>query len=156
MKGSLKNNGAYFKSTDLELSLPLTIFLVCDGFDLLLGPVLMAWIQTGKDPESLGIAHEVTPYLLFQAFLTYEKNPSLADYNTFVVSMKGTSVQFVRASCSNSYLRDLVDRKAPQSSLDLHFSKPYDLLEQDYRKEFVRVFIGLVNYLHELLNFVDN
>lgn len=88
----------------------------------MLGPVLMAWIQTGKDPESLGIAHEVTPYLLFQAFLKYEKNPSLADYNTFVVSMKGTSVQFVRASCSNSYLRDLVDRKAPQSSLDLHFS----------------------------------
>lgn len=47
----------------------------------------------------------------FQVFLKYELNPTLNDYNAFVVSMKGTTIQLVRASCSNSYLRDLVERK---------------------------------------------
>lgn len=115
----------------------------------------MAWIQAGKDPECLGIAHEVTPYLLFQVFLAYEKNPSLAHYNTFVVSMKGTTIQFVRASCSNSHLKDLADGKAPGSSLGIYFSEPYDLLEQKDRREFVRAFIGLVNYLYDILDIFD-
>ena len=108
------------------------------------------------EQECLGIAHEVTPYLLFQAFLAYKKNPSLGDYNTFFVSMKGTVVQFVRASCFNSYLRDLANHKAPGSSLGLYFSEPYDLLEQKDRREFVKVFIGLVNYLYGLLDIFDS
>ncbi|ODM21654.1 hypothetical protein SI65_02498 [Aspergillus cristatus] len=130
---SLRNDGAFFRRTDQESSLPLTIYL------------------TGKAPGCLGIAHEVAPYLLFQAFFQYEQNPTLDDYNAFVVSMKGTTIQFVRASCSNSYLRDLVERKAPGSPLGVCFSEHYDLLEQKDRKEFVRIFIGLICYLYGLL-----
>lgn len=75
VKGSLRNGGAYFGRTDQESSLPLTIFLA------------------GKGPECLGIAHEVVPHLLFQTFLAYEQKSALGDYNTFVVSMKGTTLQ---------------------------------------------------------------
>ena len=78
------------------------------------------------------------------------------EYNTFVVSMKGTIIQFVRASCSNSYLQDLAYRKGPGSLLELYFSDPYDLLEQEDRKEFVRIFVGLVNYLYDLLDILDS
>lgn len=42
------------------------------------------------------------------------------------------------------------------TSLQLYFSEPYDLLEQKDRKEFVRMFIGLICNLYELLETNDD
>lgn len=45
----------------------------------------------------------------------------------------------------------MVERKAPGSPLGVCFSEHYDLLEQKDRKEFVRIFVGLICYLYGLL-----
>lgn len=62
-------------------------------------------------------------------------------YTAFVVSMKGTSFQFIRGVCSRSYLRDLVDRRVKSEPLRLLYrSGLYELLEQEDPREFVRIF----------------
>lgn len=61
----------------------------------------------------------IVPYLLLQAFSTYEQSSTLGDYNAFVASMKGTTLQFVRGLCSHSYIRNLVDQEAANTFLQL-------------------------------------
>ena len=92
-------------------------------------------MQARKGPEIQSAAHEVAPYLLFQVLLAYERNPDLENFTASVVSMKGTSVQFVKANCSGFYIQDLKSRGVPRTSLEIYFSEPYDLVEQDGRKE---------------------
>lgn len=98
----------------------------------------------------------IVPYLLLQAFSTYEQSSTLGDYNAFVASMKGTTLQFVRGLCSHSYIRNLVDQEAANTFLQLCLSEPYDRPEQKDRKGFVRMFIGLIRYLYELLKVNDD
>ena len=93
------------------------------------------------------------PLQLFRVFFSkaYEHKPSLDEYTTFVVGVKGNTYQFVRATCSRSYIEDLVNRKAPGSPVHVYFSEPFDLLEQNDRREFSKIFIGLLNCMHDLL-----
>lgn len=99
----------------------------------------------------LGTALEVTPYLLIQIILKYEREPALDSYTAFVLIMKETTVQVVKATCSNAYIQDLISSKVPEDPLELWFSVPYDLLEQGDRKEFLRLHIGLVRSLYDML-----
>lgn len=87
------------------------------------------------------------PYLLFQAILKFERNPTLESHSAFVVSMKGTMLQLNKGVVSQNYLEDLICYKVPSDSLSLLRSGPYDLLEQDDRRDFVRVFLGLMQNL---------
>lgn len=84
--------------------------------------------------------------------LGHEQNPDLENYTAFVVGMKGTFVQFVKGDFPSSYIQDLVNRRYPGSSLELGFSQPYDLLEQEDRGELVRVIIGLFQCLYGLMD----
>lgn len=102
-------------------------------------------------PEPLGTAPEVMPYLLIQIVLKYERKPTLKSYTAFVVIMKETTVQVVKAICSDSYIRDLINRRVPKDPLQLRFSMPYDLLEQEDRKEFLRIHFGLIRFLYDTL-----
>ena len=84
------------------------------------------------------------PYLLFQTILKYERSPTLISHIAFVVSMKGTTLQFNKAVVSREYLKDLISQKVPDDTLNLLRSEPYELLEQDSRRECVRGFLGLM------------
>ena len=64
--------------------------------------------------------------------------------------MKGTNVQFFKATCSKLYIQDLTSNLVPRTPLEVHFSKPYDLVEQDGRREFVRIYLGLIEYLYDV------
>lgn len=108
-------------------------------------------MQAGKGPNPLSEPPVVVSSLLFQAILAYEHRPALDEYTTFVVGVKGNTYQFIGATCSRLYIEDLVNRKAPGSPVDVYFSEPFDLLEQDDRREFSKIFIGLLNCMHNLL-----
>lgn len=76
----------------------------------------------------------------------------MESYTAFVVIMKETTIQIVKAICSNSYIKDLVNRRVPKDPLELQFSIPYDLLEQEDRKEFVRIHLALIRFLYDMLD----
>ena len=103
-----------------------------------------------KDPENQSAAHEVVPYLLFQVLLVHERNPYLGNYTALVVCMKGTNVQFLKATCSKLYIQDLISNLVPRTPLEIHFSEPYDLVEQDGRREFVRIYLGVIECLYDV------
>lgn len=84
------------------------------------------------------------PYLLFQAILKYERNPTLESHTVFVVGMKRTVLQFNKSEVSREYLKDLINRKVPCDPFVLLRSDQYELLEQNDRKECVRGFLGLI------------
>lgn len=70
------------------------------------------------------------PYLFLQAISKYEHNP-ISDFHTmFVVSMKGTNLQFNKGVFSREYLTDLISHKVPRDSFMLLRSSLYELLEQ--------------------------
>lgn len=84
------------------------------------------------------------PYLLIQAILRHERDSSLESHTVFVVSMKGTSLQFNKGVISREYLTDLISHRVPRDSFKLFRSGLYDLLEQKGRKESARGFFGLI------------
>lgn len=69
--------------------------------------------------------------------------------------MKGTTLQFNKAEISREYLRDLISRKVPSDSLTLLRSDPYELLEQDDRRECVRAFLGLMENIRTQLDLYE-
>lgn len=83
--------------------------------------------------------------------LQHERKPSLESYTAFVVIMKETTVQVAKAICSSSYIQDLINRRVPADPLELQFSLPHDLLEQKDRKEFLRIHLGLIGSLYDML-----
>ena len=94
----------------------------------------------------------MTPYLLIQMALAFEWNPDLDNYTTFVVSMRGSTFQFIRSTCPALYIKDILSSRAPRAPLELYFSGPYDLMEQEDRKEFLRIYLGLIGCLNNLLD----
>ena len=66
--------------------------------------------------------------------------------------MRGSTFQFIRSTCSALYIKNLFSGRAPGHSLEMYFSGPYDLMEQEDRKEFVRIYLGLLGYLNSLLD----
>lgn len=72
--------------------------------------------------------------------------------------MKKTTVQAVKAICSNSlssYIRDLINRRVPKDPLELRFSILYDLLEQEGRTEFLRIHLELIRFLYDMLEIYE-
>ncbi|KAK2767444.1 hypothetical protein FQN54_003600 [Arachnomyces sp. PD_36] len=106
---------------------------------------MMASGRTG--PDLICSPEQIVPYLLFQAILKYERSPTLDSHTAFVVSMKGTSLQFNKAEVSREYLKDLISQKVPRDTLTLLRSELYDMMEQDSRREFVRGFSGMVRHM---------
>lgn len=84
--------------------------------------------------------------------LAYEQNPDLGNYSAFVVSMRGPTFQFIKSTCPALYIKDLFSGRAPSVPLKMYFSGPYDLMEQEDRKEFVRIYLGLLGRLNDLLD----
>lgn len=85
------------------------------------------------------------------------RNPDLEklqNYTAAVVRIKGKSVQFIKAICSGFYIYPGFNKKPRSSrnptSLEIYFSKPCDLVEQDGRKGSMRVYLGLIQSLHDL------
>ena len=76
----------------------------------------------------------------------------MQNYTAFVVGMKGSIIQFVKGDFPRSYIQDLINRQTPTSSLEIGFSQSYDLLEQEDRRELIRVFIGLFQCLYDLVD----
>ena len=95
------------------------------------------------------------PYLLLQIILAYEKNPALSVYTAFVITLKGPTSQFITASCSVSYIHDMVSTRMPGTSLEVKFSLPYNLLEPEDRHEFMKLYYGLLQYLYDKLRNYD-
>ena len=95
------------------------------------------------------------PYLLFQAILKYERNPTLESHTVFVVSMKRSTLQFNKSEVSREYLKDLIDQKGPRDSFVLLRSDSYELLEQNDRKECVRGFLGLMQNVRSQLDLYE-
>jgi hypothetical protein len=91
------------------------------------------------------------PYLLLQAILKYERNPDLDSHTTFVVSMKGTTLQFHKGLISRNYLKDLIDQKVPSDYFTLLSSEPLDLFEKYGRRECLRMWFGLTRELQTQL-----
>ena len=107
--------------------------------------------QYGKGLEGPSTAVEEVPYLIFQAILFYEQNSTLDNYAAFVGCMNGTTFQFAKGVFSHSYLHDLINHQVPSDSLKIYRSQPYELLEQEDRKEFVKIYIGLFQCISNLL-----
>ena len=82
--------------------------------------------------------------------LAHERNPDLGNYTSLVACMKGPNVQFFKATCSKLYIQDLTSNIVPRTPLEIHFSEPYDLVEQDGRREFVRIYLGLIECLYNV------
>ena len=61
-------------------------------------------------------------------------------------------MQVAKGICSKSYIRDLISSKVPEDPLGLRLSVPYDLMEQEDRKEFLRLHIGIVRSLYDMLD----
>ena len=97
----------------------------------------------------------MTPYLLLQLILVYERNSTLDSYAAFAVTMKGTTIQFVKANRSVSYVHDLIDHRTPRTPLMLAFSRPYDLLRQEDREEFMEVYYGIFKCLYARLKICE-
>lgn len=111
----------------MKRSLPLIMSMVWPLF--LLGYLLIDYYRPEK-VKNTSAAHEVTPYLLLQVILAYERNAGLGNYTAFVVTMEGTAVQSVKANFSVSYVHDLIGHRTPRTSLELGFSRPYNLLRR--------------------------
>ncbi|PGH34134.1 hypothetical protein GX50_03002 [[Emmonsia] crescens] len=135
IRGKFTGVGTYYRP--LDKGLPFTIFV------------------GRKGPDRLCSAEEVVPYLLLQAILKYERNPTLDSHTAFVVSMKGTTLQFNKGAVSREYLKDLIRRKVPSDPLMFLRSDPYELLEQDGRRECVRGFLGLIRNIHTQLELYE-
>ncbi|PGH11574.1 hypothetical protein AJ79_04832 [Helicocarpus griseus UAMH5409] len=101
-----------------------------------------------KDPRGqICSAEEIVPYLLFQAILEHERRSLEVSHNTFVVSMRGATLQFNKGVISRTYAEDLLHRKVPSEPLRLLRSNTYNLLEQDGRRECSKAWLGLVRNL---------
>ncbi|KAK2810540.1 hypothetical protein FQN50_002797 [Emmonsiellopsis sp. PD_5] len=94
--------------------------------------------------DQLCSLEDIVPYILFQAILKHERDPSIKSHGVFVVSMKGTTFQFNKGVVSKAYLEDLLLYQVPGEPLTILRSGPYNLIEQDGRREYVRAMLGLI------------
>ncbi|KAK2789955.1 hypothetical protein FQN52_005763 [Onygenales sp. PD_12] len=112
----------------LHLDLPLAIFVG----------------RSKGTQDQLCSLKDIVPYILFQAILKHERDPSIESHGILVVSMKGTTFQFNKGVVSKPYLEDLLLHKVPSDPLTILRSGPYNLIEQDGRREYVRAMLGLI------------
>lgn len=66
-----------------------------------------------------------------------------------MVTVDQTVLRVGRIVASQSYLRSLCTRNPLTDELFYYRSKPFELLERDDRREFLRVMLGVVRYLAE-------
>lgn len=121
----------------------------CFCVGIYLHVVLMTMDQRRRRNPSA--ASQVPPYLLLQVILAYERNSAQDNYTAFVVIMKATTVHFAKASCSVSYIHDLIGHRTPRTPFELVYSQPYDLLQQEDRRAFITVYYGLLQCLYARL-----
>ncbi|KAK2806538.1 hypothetical protein FQN51_006504 [Onygenales sp. PD_10] len=126
IRGELNNIGVYYKYTDLDL--PLAIFVG----------------RSKGTQDQLCSLKDIVPYILFQAILKHERDTSIESHGILVVSMKGTTFQFNKGVVSKPYLEDLLLHKVPSDPLTILRSGPYNLIEQDGRREYVKAMLGLI------------
>jgi hypothetical protein len=86
------------------------------------------------------------PFGLFLAFAAFDRNPSLAEYISFVFNLRRTSVQVTKIVAAGSYLRALCEGRELSEHLRIYRSAECDLVERDGRKEFLTLFLGVVKH----------
>lgn len=96
------------------------------------------------------IARHIVPQALLQAILAYNQNPHLDHYSGFVVSADQAVLQVSRVVASRTYMKNLCEGKPSRGGdLVLYHSNPMDLLEQDGRRQFLRLIMGLLRFLRK-------
>ncbi|KAF3481403.1 uncharacterized protein GIQ15_04162 [Arthroderma uncinatum] len=97
VRGKLTGVGTYHRTADKGL--PFTVFVGTKG------------------AYPLCTTEEVVPYLLLQAILKYNRNPTLETYHGFVVGVKGSTLQFNKGAVSREYLEGLIRTTSPSRTV---------------------------------------
>lgn len=98
------------------------------------------------EPENVQLTRCIVPQLLVQANIAYYDDPSLDGYTTFVIGVSGLTVTIIRAMVSRDYIRSIHSGHPVLGDLPIYCSQPYDLTDVATRKEFLKVFLGIMRY----------
>ncbi|PGH18984.1 hypothetical protein AJ79_00017 [Helicocarpus griseus UAMH5409] len=93
------------------------------------------------------IARYEVPQCLIQAVRAYSRNPYLNAYTAFVVVLNGTRAHVSRATFSRAYIHGLYEAYSVNEEMQLSRSESFELLDQDGRREFMRLLIGVLRYV---------
>lgn len=79
--------------------------------------------------------------------LAYSYNQNLDQYTGFVVNLDRTVIHVGRSVVSQGYIRDLCKNGTSSDDMAFYRSASFELLEQEGRREFMRVLLGIFRYL---------
>jgi hypothetical protein len=147
IKNSLKCEGLFMADGQLGKGpVPLTTFSVCLA-SLFIKQVLIRQPQTmNQENPTYDLADNVRQFLV-QAILMYEQNSSADSYTAYTLRINGTTLQLSMAAITHLYLEEISRGKPLNDSCCISYSKPYDLLERDARRDALKLAIGLINLL---------
>lgn len=106
-------------------------------------------VDSKSKPDHETLAQYEIPQALLQIILAYSHNQHLEQYTGFVITMDRTVVRVGKAVVSQSYLRRLCAREPVVEYLLYYRSAPFELLEREGRREFLRVMFGVLRCLSE-------
>ena len=92
--------------------------------------------------------HEI-PQCLLQAILAYSRKPDLQQYTTFALCLHQTRIRVVKATISQTYLRNFFENAEITETMQLYRSKSFDILEREDRKDFLRLMMSVLRYIVE-------
>ncbi|XHG06800.1 hypothetical protein AWENTII_009980 [Aspergillus wentii] len=122
--------------------------LHCDGAITREGPdgnqtPLAIYNTAIEDDEENKMKCEI-PFALFLLAIAFDENPNRESYTSFVITVNDTSLRFTKAVASKSYLESLFQGRHLTECLEISRSRGYDILEVEGRRDFLRIFLGLL------------
>ena len=104
-------------------------------------------IQVIKGEGNDAISKHEVPQALVPIITAYSGNPSLDQYDGFVVGLEGTHMHISRAIASPAYLDSLCQGTSSSEELLLYRSRSFDLFDCIGRRNFARFMIALFRHL---------
>lgn len=94
------------------------------------------------------------PHLLLQANMAFNYNPTSEQYEAFAISIENYTYTFVKAIVLPEYLRSLRAVRPVCGSLKVLRSKPFNIIDRDTRREFLRDLMALSRYFKKRPEFL--
>ena len=94
------------------------------------------------------------PHLLLQANMVFNYNPTLEQYEAFTISIENYTYTFVKAIMLPEYLRSIRAGRPVCGSLKVLRSKPFNIIDRDTRREFLRDLMALSRYFKKRPEFL--
>lgn len=81
--------------------------------------------------------------------MVFNYNETFNEYEAFLISLEKYTYTFVRAVMSPEYIRSIRAGKPACGHLKVLYSLPFDIIDKDRRREFLRSVMGLSRYFIE-------